>query len=112
LQRGLTVPVSLRNEESQYYTSRERFNELLHSGHEQSAEAAVLFYYLNRTGYNGLCRFNQSGEFNVPFGQYKSIRYVKDFSPYKPVLSNWRFAARDFEALDLRETDFVYADPV
>ncbi|VEB04134.1 methyl-directed repair DNA adenine methylase [Klebsiella pneumoniae] len=28
---------------------------------------AVLFLYLNRHGYNGLCRYNLRGEFNVPF---------------------------------------------
>jgi DNA adenine methylase len=33
---------------------------------------AVLFLYLNRHGYNGLCRYNLRGEFNVPFGRYKS----------------------------------------
>jgi DNA adenine methylase len=31
----------------------------------------VLFLYLNRHGYNGLCRYNLRGEFNVPFGRYK-----------------------------------------
>ena len=36
---------------------RKRFNELLAKGDRKSAEAAALFYYLNRTGYNGLCRF-------------------------------------------------------
>jgi DNA adenine methylase len=33
----------------------------------------VLFLYLNRHGYNGLCRYNLRGEFNVPFGRYKAL---------------------------------------
>ncbi len=32
-----------------------------------SVPSAVLFLYLNRYGYNGLCRYNIRGEFNVPF---------------------------------------------
>jgi DNA adenine methylase len=70
-----------------------------------------LFYYLNRTGYNGLCRFNQNGRFNVPFGRYRAINYVSDFSPYKAAFSGWYFEVEDFEELDLHEKDFVYADP-
>lgn len=32
-------------------------------------EKAALFIYLNRHGYNGLCRYNKKGQFNVPFGR-------------------------------------------
>jgi DNA adenine methylase len=74
-------------------------------------EAASLFYYLNRTGYNGLCRFNQSGEFNVPFGRYLTINYRHDFREYKPVFSKWIFSRRPFTKVALQPDDFVYADP-
>src|ERR1700730_6788903 len=57
LKRGLTTSLVMTNSERQYYEHRNRFNELLNEGCETSAEAAALFYYLNRTGYNGLCRF-------------------------------------------------------
>jgi DNA adenine methylase len=111
LQRGLTIDLALRNEERHFYRRRERFNALLRAGKSASREAASLFYYLNRTGYNGLCRFNQQDQFNVPFGRYRTIRYVDDFSSYAPALAAWEFVSTDFEALDLRPDDFVYADP-
>src|SRR5437899_1037781 len=57
LARGLQIEIPMENEESQFYLHRERFNELLRNGQEESSEAAALFYYLNRTDYNGLCRF-------------------------------------------------------
>ena len=47
----------------------------------------------------------------MPFGSYARIAYVRDFSPYKPVLSRWEFSSLDFEALHLKPDDFVYADP-
>ena len=111
LKKGLKVAAELRNDETTFYKQRDRFNSLLREGEAETAEAASLFYYLNRTGYNGLCRFNSRGEFNVPFGQYKTITYVEEFHAYRDAFENWDFTAGDFAALKLRKADFVYADP-
>ncbi|MEZ8379791.1 DNA adenine methylase [Vibrio splendidus] len=32
---------------------------------------SLAFLYMNRFGFNGLCRYNKKGGFNVPFGSYK-----------------------------------------
>ena len=111
LQRGLVTGIEMRNVKEAYYSQRNRFNDLIRRGKDDTQEAAELFYYLNRTGYNGLCRFNQKGRFNVPFGRYRTIRYVSDFRAYAPVLSNWTLSWLDFERVPLRADDFVYADP-
>src|SRR5690606_17403209 len=111
LQRGLRIGFPMRNDASCYYAYRDRFNALLESGRASSAEAAGLLYYLNRTGYNGLCRFNRLGRYNVPFGRYAAIRYVSDFTPYRDALAGWTFRAGDFADVPLEPDDFVYADP-
>jgi DNA adenine methylase len=111
LKRGLVTSLPMQNNERTYYAYRDRFNELLADKADDGAEAATLFYYLNRTGYNGLCRFNQKGQFNVPFGRYKKISYTTDFSDYRELFANWTFISRDFEAVPLSPDDFVYADP-
>src|SRR6266498_5661796 len=111
VKRGLNASIEMSNNEVRFYRHRSRFNELLRDGQESTTEAAALFYYLNRTGYNGLCRFNRSGEFNVPFGRYTNIRYRSNFLEYRDVFAGWRFMNVGFEKLPLRPDDFVYADP-
>lgn len=111
LQRGLLVTFPMANDKALFYQHRDRFNALLAEGGDMTAEAAGLFYYLNRTGYNGLCRFNSKGRFNVPFGRYTRINYVTDFSSYRDRLGNWTFTSGDFQDLSIGEGDFVYADP-
>lgn len=111
LKRGLVVTLPMSNAETRYYTHRKRFNDLLSNGNGETAEAASLFYYMNRTGYNGLCRFNSSGGFNVPFGRYTSINYRTDFIEYEPIFAGWEFTNTHFEQIQLENGDFIYADP-
>ncbi len=111
LQQGLRVTIPMRYDRDLYYAHRERFNQLISQGQAHSQEAAELFYYLNRTGYNGLCRFNRRGAFNVPFGKYDSIRYVTDFSAYREALARWEFRVGRFDEVPVEPDDFIYADP-
>jgi DNA adenine methylase len=111
LQKGLKTDLKMENNERLFYRQRIRFNELVADGQEETAEGAALFYYLNRTGFNGLCRFNSKGEFNVPFGKYARIGYTHDFMQYKDAFQDWKFTHSDFETIRLARNDFVYADP-
>lgn len=97
------------NSADAYYLHRQCFNRT-----QDSYLRALLFLYLNRHGYNGLCRYNQRGEFNVPFGRYKK--------PYFPEAElNWfaqraqkvTFICQSYEASMRKCTDntVIYCDP-
>ncbi len=58
--------VAEHNHKAAYYRLRTQFNQT-----ETTFERALLFLFLNRHGFNGLCRYNKKGGFNVPFGSYK-----------------------------------------
>lgn len=111
LQNGMQPRIEMRYDEELFYKHRERFNRLIQNGGAKRVEAAELFYYLNRTCFNGLCRFNKSGEFNVPFGTYTTINYASDFGEYAGVLKQWEFSNVDVETVEIEPEDFVYADP-
>ncbi len=111
LKRGALADVCMMNDRDVYEQNRRSFNALISNGGRKSGEAAALFYYLNRTGFNGLCRFNSSGKFNVPFGRYATINYARDFTSFRTVTRRWTFLCEDFEKVSLLPDDFVYADP-
>lgn len=111
LKKGFTATLPMENNQKLYYEHRNAFNRLAAEGMSNTKAAAELFYYLNRTGYNGLCRFNRQGGFNVPFGKYSTITYVRDFTQYRSVFARWKFTAGDFASVPLDQNDFIYADP-
>jgi DNA adenine methylase len=126
LQEGLTNSLPMTNDADQYLEYRSKFNQLTVENQwtvdsertcavnyqlSTKKTQALLFYYLNRTGFNGLCRFNNKGEFNVPFGKYKTITYSADFLEYQDLLGRWEFSCGDFQGISLRDDDFIYADP-
>lgn len=97
------------NTPDRYYAFRDEFNTTL-----DPVRKATLFLYLNRHGYNGLCRYNNLGGFNVPFGRYK-----KPYFPFEEMLTFYHkaqstvFLCEDFEAVMRRAQpgDVIYCDP-
>jgi DNA adenine methylase (dam) len=105
------------NTQEHFYTTRDldrdKDNYLLMS----KTNKAARLIYLNKTCYNGLFRVNSSGEFNTPFGYYKSPNIINE-----PVLrainkylnaSKISFYSEDFADTLNRVTKgcFVYLDP-
>lgn len=97
------------NNPDTYYELRDEFNRTA-----SSQRRAVLFLYLNRHGYNGLCRYNNVGRFNVPFGRYKKPYFPEaELRAAARVLVRAKLTTLDFEKV-LRQAgpgDLVYCDP-
>jgi DNA adenine methylase len=79
------------------------------------ASVASWLIYLSKTAFNGLYRVNQSGGFNVPFGDYASPTICDEVTlrACAKALSGVEVIAADFEQTLDRATrgDFVYCDP-
>ncbi len=97
------------NNKESFYDLRETFN-----NSNFTKLRAILFVYLNRHGYNGLCRYNKSNDFNVPFGTYK-----QPYFPYQEMLKfynksqNIKFLCNNFsQTFALAQPgDLIYCDP-
>ncbi|QYJ75122.1 MULTISPECIES: Dam family site-specific DNA-(adenine-N6)-methyltransferase [Shewanella] len=97
------------NAKDAYYDIRSRFNKS-----KDPFSRAVYFLYLNRHGFNGLCRYNRKGEFNVPFGSYKKPYFpeqeIRAFS-IKAQRAEFRCISYE-QAFELATSgDVIYCDP-
>ena len=104
-----TFFVKKNNNEGQYYKYREEFNST-----KDSRLKSALFLYLNRHGYNGLCRYNAKGGFNTPFGRYHRPYFPKD----EMINFHQKSQRAEFICAGFSETmhqvtkhDVVYCDP-
>ncbi|NNM58872.1 MAG: Dam family site-specific DNA-(adenine-N6)-methyltransferase [Legionellales bacterium] len=98
------------NQAEVFYEQRVRFNEIKRN----TAEKAALFLYLNRHGYNGLCRYNSKHEFNVPFGLYRKPYFpAKEMQAFYHKAQSAEFICSDYLPImnNACEGDIVYCDP-
>ncbi|MEE3224127.1 MAG: Dam family site-specific DNA-(adenine-N6)-methyltransferase, partial [Pseudomonadota bacterium] len=98
-----------RNEEKMYYALREEFNAT-----QDEYYRAILFLYLNRHGYNGLCRYSLQGRFNVPFGRYKKPYFPEDeMFVFSEKSQKATFTCLPFEKVfsRARRGNVIYCDP-
>ncbi|HCJ7364065.1 DNA adenine methylase [Enterobacter hormaechei] len=96
--------------EEDYYKCRQFFNTLP----LEPIEKAAYFLFLNRHCYRGLCRYNQRGLFNVPYGNYKKpylpVDEIRAFAE-KAVRARFICASYDETLAMLQAGDVVYCDP-
>ncbi len=100
------------NTKSTYLKLRQTFNET-----EDQELRAYLFLYLNRHGYNGLCRYNLKGRYNVPFGLYKKPYFPeKELHHFLKKASRVRLFNQSYESflkhsLKANQHQIIYCDP-
>ena len=105
---------ALRTEEERkkfFLQQRELFN----SKSLNEIDNTTLFFFLNRTCFNGLYRVNKSGKFNVPFGKYVAPTICDSATIYadSKLLQKVDIMTGDFEQTfaKIEGNTFFYFDP-
>ena len=95
--------------ESMYYHLRAQFN-----GIEKPCYSdAALYYYINKTAYSGMIRYNANGEFNVPFGRYARLNTEPVSISHSILLRRAKIFNLDYSKIFAmcKKDDFVFLDP-
>ena len=97
-----------KNEEL-YYSMRDQFNKIRSTNYLEG----TLYYYINKTAYSGMIRYNRSGEFNVPYGRYKHFNTSVITQEHSKLLKTATRMNSDFEEVlaNCTSDDFVFLDP-
>ena len=97
-----------KNNEKTYYNVRS-------SECKNYIDSAKKFYYLRKTCYRGMLRYNKKGEFNIPFGRYKNCNYedLKNKN-YEKLLKNTDIFNEGFDYIFNNynnSKNFMFLDP-
>lgn len=98
-----------KNEESFYYYIRDKFEP------KNDIERASVFFYLRKTCFRGMLRYNKKGKFNIPFGKYKNydVSILKKIE-YEKLLKKTDILCNSFENIFEKhnsEDNFFFIDP-
>lgn len=97
------------NNEALYYSIRDMYNNLT----DKRYSDALLYYFINKTSYSGMIRYNARGEFNVPFGRYRSINTNLITEKHSALLQRAELYNVDYSDIfdKCEQNDFVFLDP-
>lgn len=104
-----------KNTEEYYYEMRALDRDEKKYKRLSNIKKASRFIYLNKTGFNGLYRVNQSGQNNVPYGRYKKPVWLdeENLLECSKLLAHTEIQTGDFEIVKeyIQKGDFIYFDP-
>lgn len=74
---------------------------------------AAIYYFINKTAYSGMIRYNSKGEFNVPYGRYKHLNTGLVSKEHSELLQRAEIYNGDYQAIFDVTTpnDFIFLDP-
>jgi len=92
-----------------YYQIRDMFNDLA----EKRYSDALLYFFINKTAYSGMIRYNAKGEFNVPYGRYANLNTSLVTKNHSDLLANAEIYNSDYKQIFemAEENDFMFLDP-
>jgi len=92
-----------------YYEIRDMFNGLKKSKYSDAA----IYYFINKTAYSGMIRYNARGEFNVPFGRYKNLNTSFVTEEHSNLLQSTELFNGDYSVVfeQAEKDDFMFLDP-
>ena len=92
-----------------YYQIRNMFNDLS----EKKYSEALLYFFINKTAYSGMIRYNSKGEFNVPYGRYTNLNTSLVTKAHNNLLSNTEIYNLDYSEIFRMadKDDFMFLDP-
>lgn len=92
-----------------YYKIRDMFNDLT----EKKYSEALLYFFINKTAYSGMIRYNAKGEFNVPYGRYANLNTSLVTKSHSKLLANTEIFNLDYSEIFkmATENDFMFLDP-
>lgn len=95
--------------ESLYYNIRDMYNNDIDSKYLYS----TLYYFINKTSYSGMIRFNSKGKFNVPYGRYKNFNTNLLTKEHYELLLKTEIMNVDYENIFnlSKKDDFIFLDP-
>lgn len=95
--------------EALYYHLRDMYNGKI----EKQYLDATLYFFINKTSYSGMLRFNSKGEFNVPFGRYKNFNTELVSDRHSELLRRTEITNEDYSVIFNRcnADDFIFLDP-
>ncbi|WPL38593.1 DNA adenine methylase [Malacoplasma iowae] len=95
-----------------YYELRKKYNSNID---KNTTESAALFYFINKTCFNGIYRVNSRGSFNTPCGSYIDKFTIKEkkFEEFSNKLKKCRILNKNWDKAikDSKEGDLIYLDP-
>lgn len=92
-----------------YYQIRNMFNDLTEKKHSE----ALLYFFINKTAYSGMIRYNSKGEFNVPYGRYANLNTSLVTKAHNNLLTNTEIYNLDYSEIFRMadKDDFMFLDP-